>query len=107
MRELMDMFGGKVELVLASYNAGEGAVLKYGKSVPPYRETREYVKDDWKTLRADGPAAGCTKRGAGSATLRGCAMKSFFPTTLITICLILGGIVAAHCAEQAGRRSDD
>ena len=44
MRELMDMFGGKVELVLASYNAGEGAVLKYGKSVPPYRETREYVK---------------------------------------------------------------
>jgi len=44
MRELMDMFGDKVELVLASYNAGEGAVLKYGKSVPPYRETREYVK---------------------------------------------------------------
>ena len=44
MRELMDMFGNKVELVLASYNAGEGAVLKYGKSVPPYRETREYVK---------------------------------------------------------------
>jgi hypothetical protein len=44
MRELMDMFGGKVELVLASYNAGEGAVLKYGKSVPPYRETRDYVK---------------------------------------------------------------
>jgi hypothetical protein len=44
MRELMDMFGGKVELVLASYNAGEGAVLKYGKNVPPYRETRDYVK---------------------------------------------------------------
>ena len=44
MRELMDMFGGKVDLVLASYNAGEGAVLKYGRSVPPYRETRDYVK---------------------------------------------------------------
>lgn len=44
IRELMDMFGGQVNLVLASYNAGEGAVLKYGRNVPPYRETREYVK---------------------------------------------------------------
>ncbi|HKG46885.1 MAG TPA: lytic transglycosylase domain-containing protein [Pyrinomonadaceae bacterium] len=44
MRELMDMFSGKVDLVLASYNAGEGAVLKYGRNVPPYRETRDYVK---------------------------------------------------------------
>jgi murein DD-endopeptidase MepM/ murein hydrolase activator NlpD len=44
LRELMDMFGGKVNLVLASYNAGEGAVMKYGGNVPPYRETREYVK---------------------------------------------------------------
>ena len=44
MKELMDLFGGKVDLVLASYNAGEGAVLKYGRNVPPYRETRDYVK---------------------------------------------------------------
>lgn len=44
MRELMNMFSGKVDLVLASYNAGEGAVLKYGRNVPPYRETRDYVK---------------------------------------------------------------
>jgi len=44
LRELMDMFEGKVNLVLASYNAGEGAVLKYGRNVPPYRETRDYVK---------------------------------------------------------------
>lgn len=44
LRELMDMFNGQVNLVLASYNAGEGAVLKYGRNVPPYRETRDYVK---------------------------------------------------------------
>jgi soluble lytic murein transglycosylase-like protein len=29
---------------LASYNAGEGAVAKYGQRVPPYKETRDYVK---------------------------------------------------------------
>jgi len=38
------MFGGRIDLALASYNAGEGAVLKYGSNVPPYPETREYVK---------------------------------------------------------------
>jgi len=44
LKKLMDMFGGQVSLVLASYNAGEGAVMKFGRNVPPYRETREYVK---------------------------------------------------------------
>ena len=54
LKELMTMFGGKVELVLASYNAGEGAVMKYGRKVPPYRETREYVKKIGKRYGIDG-----------------------------------------------------
>jgi soluble lytic murein transglycosylase-like protein len=37
------MFGGRLELALAAYNAGEHAVLRYGGRVPPYRETRLYV----------------------------------------------------------------
>ena len=44
LKELMQMFGGRVELVLASYNAGEGAVLKFGQRIPPYRETLDYVR---------------------------------------------------------------
>lgn len=44
MRFLLDLFGGDVPLSLAGYNAGEGAVLKYGRRVPPYSETREYVR---------------------------------------------------------------
>jgi membrane-bound lytic murein transglycosylase MltF len=44
MRMLLDMFGGDVNLALAGYNAGEGAVMKYGNTVPPYTETREYVR---------------------------------------------------------------
>jgi hypothetical protein len=58
MRELMDMFDNKVELVLASYNAGEGAVLKYGRNVPPYRETQDYVKKIGKRYGLSGRQPG-------------------------------------------------
>jgi soluble lytic murein transglycosylase-like protein len=44
MRFLLDLFSGDVKLALAGYNAGEGAVMKYGYQVPPYSETREYVR---------------------------------------------------------------
>ena len=44
LKQLMGQFNGRIDLVLASYNAGEGAVMKFGRRVPPYRETRAYVK---------------------------------------------------------------
>lgn len=44
LRELLNRFNNRVDLVLASYNAGEGAVARFGNRVPPYRETRNYVK---------------------------------------------------------------
>jgi hypothetical protein len=42
LKGLIDRMDGAVELALAAYNAGEGAVKKF-KGVPPYRETRTYV----------------------------------------------------------------
>jgi Zn-finger nucleic acid-binding protein len=44
LRELLNRFNNRVDLVLARYNAGEGAVAKFGNRVPPYQETRNYVK---------------------------------------------------------------
>lgn len=44
LKDLLKMFNGRVDLALAGYNAGEGAVMKYGNNVPPYEETRNYVK---------------------------------------------------------------
>jgi soluble lytic murein transglycosylase-like protein len=43
LRWLMQHFDGDLELVLAGYNAGEGAVQRHG-GIPPYAETRTYVK---------------------------------------------------------------
>jgi soluble lytic murein transglycosylase-like protein len=42
LRTLLDTFGGDLDLTLAAYNAGPGAVAKY-RGVPPYRETQAYV----------------------------------------------------------------
>lgn len=44
LRDLHAMFDGRIELVLAAYNAGEGAVRRHGNRIPPYAETREYVQ---------------------------------------------------------------
>jgi soluble lytic murein transglycosylase-like protein len=43
LRDKIDEFGGDLSLGLAAYNAGSGAVRKYG-GIPPYKETQEYVK---------------------------------------------------------------
>ena len=43
LRTLLDLFDQRLDLALAAYNAGEGAVIRHGNRIPPYRETRDYV----------------------------------------------------------------
>lgn len=44
LKRLQKRYGRNFDLILGAYNAGEGAVAKYGNRVPPYRETQDYVK---------------------------------------------------------------
>lgn len=54
---LLTRFDGDLPLALAAYNAGEGAVLRYGRQIPPFRETQDYVRKVMAgySRLADGP----------------------------------------------------
>lgn len=43
LRDLLTLFDNNLELALAAYNAGENAVIRHGRRLPPYSETRRYV----------------------------------------------------------------
>jgi soluble lytic murein transglycosylase-like protein len=51
LRDLQAQFGGNLRLVLAAYNAGEEAVERFQREIPPYAETRAYVRRVVELLR--------------------------------------------------------
>jgi soluble lytic murein transglycosylase-like protein len=62
LKDLLQLFNGRIDLVLAGYNAGEGAVIKYGRAIPPYKETQDYVRlISRRYLRKPNPALATEK----------------------------------------------
>lgn len=60
LRQLLNRYSNNEELALAAYNAGPNAVAKYGETVPPYRETKNYV------MKINGIAAPSVERRESS-----------------------------------------
>jgi soluble lytic murein transglycosylase-like protein len=81
LRYLLDLFPGRMELALAAYNAGEGAVQRAGNKIPNYRETQNYVRTVMQlytmlrppSMRGSGHGPGRVRMElpAGGATGRG------------------------------------
>ena len=68
LRDLIAMFPGRIELALAAYNAGEGAVQRAGNRIPNYRETQNYVQTVLQLYAYLKP--GATGRGGGKSPAR-------------------------------------
>lgn len=84
LRDLMRQFED-LELVLAAYNAGENAVLRYGRSIPPFAETEVYVervKGFYGRLQSGSSVAKLIARGSGVGSTRlsgwGVILGSYF-----------------------------
>jgi len=71
LRDLIKLFPGQLELAVAAYNAGEGAVQKAGNRIPNYKETQNYVRSvmhlynrlNGQAARADGSLQTARVRG--------------------------------------------
>ena len=94
---LLDLFPGQLELALAAYNAGEGAVQRAGNKIPNYKETQNYVKTVmqlYAVLQPIAPATAAPKSpsrvrmelpGSPAAVPTGGAVgRGNMPTTLLT-----------------------
>src|SRR5688572_14824335 len=68
LRRLMDRFDGDLPVVLAAYNAGEQAVIRHG-GVPPYRETRRYVRRILRRIGHPSVAAAPPRRSMSAAVV--------------------------------------
>lgn len=70
LRYLLDYFKGDVRLALAGYNAGEGAVMKFGGRIPPYRETQKYVARIYPRFVRDATASSSASAGVVQTSYR-------------------------------------
>ena len=65
LRDLISMFPGELDLAIAAYNAGEGAVQRAGNKIPNYKETQNYVKTVLQLYAYLKPGAGAGYGGRG------------------------------------------
>lgn len=76
LADLFKLFPGQQHLVIASYNAGEGAVQQYRNAIPPYPETRNYVElvtqlqQVYRTRSGAGKFGASVRSGSANGTKR-------------------------------------
>lgn len=68
LRDLVNLFPGELELAVAAYNAGEGAVQRAGNKIPNYKETQNYVRSVMQLYRRLSPQAQRTQTSAYKPT---------------------------------------
>jgi hypothetical protein len=80
LRQMLDLFAGRLELAIAAYNAGPAAVQKYN-GIPPYPDTRDYV-DRVLTLYRGGSSLLLGFAGSGVAPAANGLTQALYPSRL-------------------------
>jgi hypothetical protein len=93
--DLNAIFDGRIDLVLAGYNAGENAVIRSGYKVPRYEETRKYVTHGMSVLRSI----------IASNTLFSKTPQSNLKVSQTTASVINRGVTARHQFRTGSRPS--
>ncbi|AGK47354.1 transglycosylase SLT domain protein [Burkholderia thailandensis MSMB121] len=83
LKWLLKTFDDNLELAVAGYNAGEGAVMKAGRKIPPYRETQLYVRAVLKRYRSPGEAAAPIAAAATRAAISRADRHRPTPVTML------------------------
>jgi hypothetical protein len=71
LRDLVNMFPGQLELAVAAYNAGEGAVQRAGNKIPNFRETQNYVRSVMQMYRRLSPQTQHVQTSTDAPRVRG------------------------------------
>ena len=102
-RYLLDKYDGDVSIALAAYNAGEVAVDNAGRKIPPFRETRDFVRivmGRYKALYANNPLAADVRYENGASPQEGTAATGKTPQASDPAVTA----VAKAAADDAARR---
>jgi hypothetical protein len=100
LRRLLDRFDHNLPLVLAAYNAGEQAVLRY-RGVPPYRETRQYISRVLRRVERAQPGSVRLRNGSARMAPRsGLRAELDSPPSLLII-----PVVYRPAPDRAGKPS--
>ena len=83
LRDLIKLFPGQLELAVAAYNAGEGAVQKAGNRIPNYKETQNYVRSVMSLYTRLNPQALRSDGALQTARVRGEFLAPQAPTDLL------------------------
>jgi Transglycosylase SLT domain len=81
LRDLINLFPGKLELALAAYNAGEGAVQRHGNKIPPFKETQNYVVTVMQIYNQLKPPAAVVQRQQAQQTQIPNRVRMAFPNS--------------------------
>lgn len=83
LRDLIKMFPGQLELAVAAYNAGEGAVQRAGNRIPNYKETQNYVRSVMHLYNRLNPQAASAGASLQIARVRGEFHSTQVPTDVL------------------------